>query len=597
MRTVAAALAGILAALWLLDGFRLRRRLAGLPVLRPSEEPAAADHRFVSAPGVSVDEATRRAASAHARREGLDLLGLVPGNAPTLGLVDLIWLVDPRRYQEEPFAKGETAGCALLATEDVLRRARADGAEFPRLARRLKLYAGRGGLALAPELCAAPENPTSRRERLVAAVGPIGVNVVLVAEGLTLGLIGAGLVLAPPWGLAALAAYHLQILITLAGQAERPPDLLLVTLLRTPVELARWLGTVRSICIGGEPDPVQERRAAYAEELAGGLDRFHEPSRPDCPLCGARALAMQLRTVDLLQHKPGCFTLQRCLGCGHIFQNPRLSPAGLEFYYRDFYDGLGETASETIFEAAEGPYRARARAVVGPDQPRRWLDVGTGHGHFCRVARQVWPETGFDGLDLSASVEEAARRRWVARGLRGLFPELAPELAGQYDVVSMSHYLEHTIEPRAELRAARTALGPGGLLLIEVPDPDCRLGRWLGRFWFPWLQPQHLHLLSVRNLERLLRAEGFTPLVWQRGEAHLPAELAGAALLLLRFLGPPTDVPWRSAASRGERIRHHAVWGLGLPLLAVAGLLDRALAPACRRPGWSNAYRVLARRA
>ena len=33
------------------------------------------------------------------------------------------------------------------------------------------------------------------------------------------------------------------------------------------------------------------------------------------------------------------FTLEQCGDCGHVFQNPRLTPEGLEFYYRDFYDG------------------------------------------------------------------------------------------------------------------------------------------------------------------------------------------------------------------------------------------------------------------
>ena len=44
-----------------------------------------------------------------------------------------------------------------------------------------------------------------------------------------------------------------------------------------------------------------------------------------------------------------------------------------------------------------------------------------------------------------------------------MFPELAPTMAGAYDVVSMHHYLEHTREPNDELKAARRVLRPGGL--------------------------------------------------------------------------------------------------------------------------------------
>ena len=67
----------------------------------------------------------------------------------------------------------------------------------------------------------------------------------------------------------------------------------------------------------------------------------------------------------------------------------------------------------------------------------------------------------------------------------------------------MSHYLEHTPDPRAEFDAARMALASGGHLLIEVPNPESILGRILGRCWVGFLQPQHLHLLSPRNMAAL----------------------------------------------------------------------------------------------
>src|SRR5205823_2922595 len=127
---------------------------------------------------------------------------------------------------------------------------------------------------------------------------------------------------------------------------------------------------------------------------------------------------------------------------------------------RDFYDGIGEEGLDTIFGFSAEPYLMRARAVQGKPAPERWLDVGGGHGHFCCAAKEVWPATVFDGLDFGASIEEGARRGWVTTAYRGLFPDLASQMAARYDVVSMSHYLEHTRDPRAELASARTALKP-----------------------------------------------------------------------------------------------------------------------------------------
>ena len=45
-----------------------------------------------------------------------------------------------------------------------------------------------------------------------------------------------------------------------------------------------------------------------------------------------------------------------------MFQNPRLSLDGLDFYYKDFYDGLGEDGMEFVFGFGVEPYLDRARA-------------------------------------------------------------------------------------------------------------------------------------------------------------------------------------------------------------------------------------------
>lgn len=152
-----------------------------------------------------------------------------------------------------------------------------------------------------------------------------------------------------------------------------------------------------------ETDPVAARRPQYLADIAAGLDRFYEPRRTDCPWCGSARLSTRLRTVDLLQHKPGRFELAECLDCRHIFQNPRLSLAGLEFYYRDCYDGLGEQQMAVMFEGNAAGLKDRASLLIQHHQPKCWLDVGTGHGHFCKAAAESLPDTEFHGLDMSAA--------------------------------------------------------------------------------------------------------------------------------------------------------------------------------------------------
>jgi SAM-dependent methyltransferase len=399
-----------------------------------------------------------------------------------------------------------------------------------------------------------------------------------------------------PSALAAVAAHALVPLVATGGTALAPRDLPGRSARRLPSAVADLGRTVmtRERTRRGRAGDVAAQRAEYDRLVEGGVERFFEPRRGDCPLCGADRLGLHVEMPDLLQAKPGRFRLDRCGACGHIFQNPRLTLEGLDYYYRDFYDGAGEGAAEVAFRAEAGSYRGRATIVDGVAEPRRWLDVGAGYGHFCLAARSIWPKTQFDGLDISSGITAGEERGWVQRGHRGWFPELAPTLAGQYDVVSMHHYLEHTRDPGAELDAARTVLEPGGLLLIELPDPTSWLGRMLGPYWVPWMQPQHQHLLSIDGLEALLEDRGFTTLVRQRGEPHQPVDIAYAVYLAVNHVAPPVDVPWRPPPSWVQRWRRCAAFALATPLFAGGLSVDTALAPVIRRHGGSNAFRLLA---
>jgi SAM-dependent methyltransferase len=345
-------------------------------------------------------------------------------------------------------------------------------------------------------------------------------------------------------------------------------------------------------------DLYAKLRAEYMADLAAGTGRFFEAPRKDCPWCAGPDLAVRLTTPDMHQCKPGQFTLHSCRTCGHVFQNPRLTLAGLEFYYRDFYDGLGEKDMNRLFNMMTSAYRGRVDLVRAHASPDRWLDVGTGHGHFPLTAKSILPGTVFDGLDTSDGIEIAERQGRISRGYRGLFPGLAPELAGQYDVVSMHHYLEHTREPREELDAAAIALRPGGHLLIEVPDPASRLGRLIGRPWTAWCQPQHLHLFPAGNLRQALAEHGFTTVVEQHGPAHLPGDFTFALALTLNRWAPDPRLPWLPRSHIAlRRLARAALRAAAVPALAVTLPVDGTIA-ACLRHSvrGGNTYRLLARK-
>ncbi|WP_460844213.1 class I SAM-dependent methyltransferase, partial [Nocardioides ultimimeridianus] len=340
---------------------------------------------------------------------------------------------------------------------------------------------------------------------------------------------------------------------------------------------------------------IEARRAAYPE-VEGGVDRLLEERREDCPICGGTSLERHTEVPDLLQGKPGRFAVDRCRRCHTLFQNPRLTLGGLDFYYRDFYDGLSGEWMAEVFSGSRESYQGRVDLIGAHTTPQRLLDVGTGQGHFCLVARETWPETVLDGLDFTPNVDLAERRGRIDHAFNGLFPELAPKLEDTYDVVTMHHYLEHTRDPAAELAAAALVVTPGGYLEIEVPNPDTWLGRRLGGHWLPLLQPQHQQLIPLGRLRTMLREHGFSPVAAQLAEAHQPVDLGGAAYLLLNRWAPAGDVPWADPPGRLRRMARPVVVAALFPMVLAGFLLDRLLAPVLAHGGAASAYRVIARR-
>lgn len=600
----------------IVNGLRLRHRLRSLAVLCAGGDPAPdrADIVVVHVDGGGPDAATVAAAADHLRKHDLEAVDLVPADLPVEELLDHLRISDPHRLRANPIFVGFGAGQAVVMTRRLAERSgvtggAADTVDVRRAFAQAKRYAPHGvDQAVAPGLVAVPltvdQNLAVWRAQygrplpLVATtrLGPV------VAAGAAL-VAGARVAGAVPVAVAA----ALQPAIVTAGTGARPRDLWspgvgVGRLVGVPLRLAR---SVRGRWRPAHPahtDPRvidEERSRVYADDLARGVAHLLGPERDDCPICASRDIRVRLRAPDMIQCKPGTFRVDTCGTCGSSFQNPQLTPEGLEFYYRDFYDGSGAADTEMMFSADWPLYRRRAHLIDAFARPRRWLDVGGGHGHFCLVAAAEHPETRFELLDQPAAVDEALRRGWVAGGHGDMFPKAAQELTGAFDVVSMFHYLEHTTDPLAELDAARRVLEPGGHLVIEVPAPDCRPASWYGWAWGPWMQPQHLNLLPLDTMVDQLERRGFEVLHTDRRQPRQPWDTSWAAFQVLTRVAPGPNAPWTVPRSRAHRAARLAALGAGAPLMVAAMLADRLVIDPLILvdPRLSNVYWLVARTA
>jgi SAM-dependent methyltransferase len=137
-------------------------------------------------------------------------------------------------------------------------------------------------------------------------------------------------------------------------------------------------------------------------------------------------------------------------------------------------------------------------------QTNRLLDVGFGAGDAMQVAKGAgWLPAG---VEISKPAVEHAR----AQGFdvfQGTLEE-ANYPDGSFDVVVGIEVLEHVPCPRGLVDEIARILRPGGLLWATTPHGRGISGRLLGIEWSILCPPEHLQLLSVPGIKRMMAASG-----------------------------------------------------------------------------------------
>jgi 2-polyprenyl-3-methyl-5-hydroxy-6-metoxy-1,4-benzoquinol methylase len=136
---------------------------------------------------------------------------------------------------------------------------------------------------------------------------------------------------------------------------------------------------------------------------------------------------------------------------------------------------------------------------------QRLLDIGCGSGDFLEQAQaagwRVW------GVEPSPVGAQRAQRRGFKVSCGELEEAKFPEKF--FDMISMSHVIEHLDNPVAELRRCRSLLKDDGKLLVVTPNFDCFDRHTFGPYWIPLMVPEHIGFFSVQTLRDVLKRAGF----------------------------------------------------------------------------------------
>jgi acetyltransferase-like isoleucine patch superfamily enzyme/SAM-dependent methyltransferase len=218
---------------------------------------------------------------------------------------------------------------------------------------------------------------------------------------------------------------------------------------------------------------------------------------------------------------------------------PQPPPSGFAALHGAFHDR---------FRGSEADVRQRLEIYLSDAEAaqtgRKVLDIGPGRGEWLALLS----ERGIDayGIDLDATMVELVQQR----GLNAVHGDAIRHLLrldeGSLDMVTAFHVIEHltTDVLLAMLESARRALRPGGVLILETPDPT---NLTMGACNF-YLDPTHHRPMPPPLTEFLVSASGFETVEVRRIHPKEDVDLSG---LRLDGVDDTTTETVRSALSKG----------------------------------------------
>ncbi len=247
--------------------------------------------------------------------------------------------------------------------------------------------------------------------------------------------------------------------------------------------------------------------------------RCHTFSCVGCGCCDSSPVRPYRANTCPGQSLFGRAWLHECAQCGLVQIFPLPTPGKLnEYYTSDYRSGYLygiDVANVEKFPNDNLFYLNRGRSIADLLVPHvqqsgpQTLDVGAGYGHVLYGLREKFPQADCSAIEFSdVCVTHLKSLSFQVHSCTA--DQLLSQTEQFFDLVTLSHVLEHLLDPRTVLELIHARLAPGGVLYIEVPNiPSDSLLRYPDHVWAPRYDEPHITFFSMRTLQNLLETAGF----------------------------------------------------------------------------------------
>ena len=206
-----------------------------------------------------------------------------------------------------------------------------------------------------------------------------------------------------------------------------------------------------------------------------------------CPLCHSQVSEL---IVDLKESGLP-YRIRGCLDCTNAWTFP--APEFVEYDREDFHaESIASNSEETTKTIADLPHEwqqsinMQVSLIKRHIKPRaRILEIGCGEG----ILLSELADSGFAVRGIEPSLTASSRAK--SKGLdvtASLFPDYTPD--DQFDLVILSHVLEHIEKPYPFLEKIVQLIPQGYLLLIQTNYRGL-IPKLYAKTWYGWFPHQH----------------------------------------------------------------------------------------------------------
>ncbi|MCG3148403.1 MAG: Ubiquinone biosynthesis O-methyltransferase [Verrucomicrobiae bacterium] len=225
-----------------------------------------------------------------------------------------------------------------------------------------------------------------------------------------------------------------------------------------------------------------------------------------CVICGATDRhRLSQETWEVAGLGPIDIGMVICTACGFVYQHPVVPPEKMAACYTQMsnYTNPSRAGKPTDTKIAIVDSQTRfIRDRVGASG--RALQIGCSDGYtLSRFRAEGWQ---VKGVEPSGKAAQLAREMYGVDCAAEFFEAYTPQADERYDLIIMTHVLEHIYEPGQTLQKCHALLNPGGHVYIEVPslvEPE----RWSSSYF----SFEHVNYFAPVTMTNLLLRHGFTP--------------------------------------------------------------------------------------